>query len=98
MSRVNPVHATGRRTLDVSRRQEVLQRLFRDGSISRTIQHEHLEEKSSTRLRALIVGRQILPGERIPVDHLAREMAVSWTPTKRTTRERDSESIRRGRG
>jgi DNA-binding GntR family transcriptional regulator len=44
------------------------------------IQHENLEDKIYERLRALLVGRQILPGQRIPVDQLARSMGVSRTP------------------
>ena len=92
MARVNLVPANGPRALEVSKRQGALQRLFRDGSISLAIQHENLEEKIYIRLRALIIGRQILPGERIPVDPLAREMGVSRTPVlnalKRLAQER----------
>jgi DNA-binding GntR family transcriptional regulator len=44
------------------------------------IEHENLDEKIYTRLRTMIVGRQMLPGERILQDRLAREMGVSRTP------------------
>lgn len=64
----------------------------RAGALSLTIQHENLEDKIYAQLRALIVERKILPGERIPLDHLAREMGVSRTPVlnalKRLAQER----------
>jgi len=47
---------------------------------SLAIQHESLEDKIYTRLRALIMERQLAPGQRILVDELADEMAVSRTP------------------
>jgi DNA-binding GntR family transcriptional regulator len=50
------------------------------GSASLAIQHENLEEKIHERLRTLLVGRQILPGQRIPLDQLAHSMGVSRTP------------------
>lgn len=59
---------------------------------SLAIQHEILEDKVYERLRALLVGRQILPGQRIPVDQLARTIGVSRTPVlnalKRLAQER----------
>lgn len=64
----------------------------RTGALSLAIQHENLEDKIYTRLKALIVGRKILPGERIPLDQLSREMRVSRTPIlnalKRLAQER----------
>jgi len=70
---------------------QLLQRV-RAGSLSLAIQHENLEDKIYTQLRGLIAQRQILPGERIPVDDLAREMGVSRTPVlnalKRLAQER----------
>jgi len=64
----------------------------RAGALSLAVQHENLEDKIFARLRILIVTRQILPGERIPVDDLAREMGVSRTPIlnalKRLAQER----------
>jgi DNA-binding GntR family transcriptional regulator len=44
------------------------------------IQRESLEEQTYTRLRAAIIDRRITPGERIPVDYLAREFGISRTP------------------
>jgi len=71
----------------------------RAGALSLTIQHENLEDKIYAQLRALIVERKILPGERIPPDHLAREMGVSRTPVlnalKRLAQERVVECFSR---
>lgn len=53
---------------------------LRAGALPLAIQHENLDDKIYARLRALILERQILPGERVLVDHLAREMGVSRTP------------------
>jgi DNA-binding GntR family transcriptional regulator len=56
------------------------------------IQHENLEEQIYTRLRSLIVGRQIPSGQRISLDQLSHEMGVSRTPVlnalKRLAQER----------
>jgi GntR family transcriptional regulator of vanillate catabolism len=60
--------------------------------ISLAIHQENLEDKIYARIRALILQRQIRPGERIQVDRLAREMGVSRMPVmnavKRLTQER----------
>jgi len=72
--------------------QELLQHGMGVSSRSLVIQHENLEDKIYTRLRELIVGRQILSGHRISLDHLSREMGVSRTPVlnalKRLAQER----------
>jgi DNA-binding GntR family transcriptional regulator len=79
--------------LAISGRQStpLLERV-RAGTLSLAVQHENLEDKIYARLRTLIVRRQILPGERIPLDDLAREMGVSRTPVlnalKRLAQER----------
>jgi DNA-binding GntR family transcriptional regulator len=56
------------------------------------MQRESLEEQAYTRLRAAIIERRILPGQRIPVDQLAREFGISRTPIlnalKRLAQER----------
>jgi DNA-binding GntR family transcriptional regulator len=57
----------------------LLQRI-RSGALSLAVQHENLDDKIYARLRDLILERQLLPGERILVDHLAVEMGVSRTP------------------
>jgi len=44
------------------------------------IQRESLEEQTYARLRAAIIERRILPGQRIPVDRLAQEFGISRTP------------------
>jgi DNA-binding GntR family transcriptional regulator len=44
------------------------------------VEHPSLDEKIYLRLRALIVERRILPGERIQVDRLASHFGVSRTP------------------
>ncbi len=44
------------------------------------IEHQNLDEKIYIRLRALILERRILPGERIQVDRLAHSLGVSRTP------------------
>jgi len=63
------------------------------------IEHESLDDKIYTRLRSMIVGRQMLPGQRILQDHLAREMGVSRTPLvnalKRLAQERLVEWVSR---
>ena len=78
-----------------------LWRRARTGALSLAIQHENLEDKIYARLQTLIVERNILPGERIPPDQLAREMGVSRTPIlnalKRLAQERVGEVFpRRG--
>ena len=57
------------------------------------IQHENLEDKIYERLRALLVGRQILPGQRIPVDQLARAIGVSRTPVLNALKRLAQEAI-----
>ena len=44
------------------------------------IEHQNLDEKIYLRLRALILERRIMPGERIQVDRLAENLGVSRTP------------------
>jgi DNA-binding GntR family transcriptional regulator len=60
--------------------------------LSLRIEHENLDDKIYARLKALIAERQLLPGERILQDRLAREMGVSRTPLvnalKRLAQER----------
>ena len=58
----------------------VLWKRLRAGRSSLAIAHENLEDTIYAQLRALIVGRRLLPGERIPLDGLAKEMGVSRTP------------------
>jgi len=45
-----------------------------------TVEHKNLDEKIYVRLRALVMERRILPGERIQVDRLAENFGVSRTP------------------
>jgi DNA-binding GntR family transcriptional regulator len=63
------------------------------------IEHENLDDKIYARLKALITGRRLLPGERILQDRLAREMGVSRTPLvnalKRLAQERLVEWVSR---
>lgn len=63
------------------------------------IEHENLDDKIYARLKALIAGRRLLPGERILQDRLAREMGVSRTPLvnalKRLAQERLVEWVSR---
>jgi DNA-binding GntR family transcriptional regulator len=63
------------------------------------IEHESLDDKIYARLRTMIVGRQMLPGQRILQDRLAREMGVSRTPLvnalKRLAQERLVEWVSR---
>jgi len=63
------------------------------------IDHESLDDKIYARLRTMIVGRQMLPGQRILQDRLAREMGVSRTPLvnalKRLAQERLVEWVSR---
>jgi DNA-binding GntR family transcriptional regulator len=65
----------------------------RAGSLSLAIHHESLEDKIYTQLRSLIVGRQLLPGERILVDQLAAEMGVSRTPILNAFRRLGQEGV-----
>ena len=87
-----PTNARAARQSEPKARPGRLLQRVRSGTVSLAIQHENLEDKIYTRLRGLIVERQILPGERIPVDDLAREMGVSRTPVlnalKRLAQER----------
>jgi DNA-binding GntR family transcriptional regulator len=62
------------------RRPTPLMERVRAGALSLAIQHENLDDKIYATLRRLILDRQLQPGERIPVDHLAAEMGVSRTP------------------
>ncbi len=63
------------------------------------IEHESLDDKIYARLKALIAERQLLPGERILQDRLARDMGVSRTPLvnalKRLAQERLVEWVSR---
>ena len=63
------------------------------------IEHESLDDKIYARLRTMIVERQMLPGQRILQDRLAREMGVSRTPLvnalKRLAQERLVEWVSR---
>jgi DNA-binding GntR family transcriptional regulator len=63
------------------------------------IQRESLEAQTYARLRAAIVERRIMPGQRIPVDQLAREFGISRTPIlhalKRLAQERVVDCISR---
>ncbi len=52
----------------------------RSGALSLAVHHQNLDDKIYDRLRELILERQLAPGERILVDHLAAEMGVSRTP------------------
>ncbi len=56
------------------------------------IQRASLEDQAYARLRQAIVERTILPGQRVPVDRLARESGISRTPIlnalKRLAQER----------
>lgn len=65
----------------------------RAGSLSMAIHHESLEDKIYSQLRSLIVGRQLLPGERILVDQLAAEMGVSRTPILNAFRRLGQEGV-----
>jgi len=63
------------------------------------IQRESLEEQTYARLRAAIIERRIMPGQRIPVDQLAREFGISRTPIlnalKRLAQERVVDCVSR---
>lgn len=63
------------------------------------IHRESLEEQTYSRLRAAIIERRIMPGQRIPVDHLAREFGISRTPIlnalKRLAQERVVDCVSR---
>ena len=48
--------------------------------LSSVIERENLDDKIYAQLRSLIENQRLLPGHRIPVDRLAREMGVSRTP------------------
>jgi GntR family transcriptional regulator, rspAB operon transcriptional repressor len=65
----------------------------RAGSLSLAIHHESLEDKIYSQLRSLIVGRQLLPGERVLVDQLAVEMGVSRTPVLNAFRRLGQEGV-----
>jgi DNA-binding GntR family transcriptional regulator len=76
-----------------------LRRPRRSLTPSLRIEHESLDDKIYARLRIMIVERQMLPGERILQDHLARQMGVSRTPLvnalKRLAQERLVEWVSR---
>jgi GntR family transcriptional regulator, rspAB operon transcriptional repressor len=74
-----PSHGPSRVAADAANASSLWKRL-RAGEVSLAIRHENLEDKIYAALRLLIVERRMLPGERIPVDALAREMGVSRTP------------------
>jgi len=63
------------------------------------IQRESLEEQTYSRLRAAIIERRIMPGQRIPVGHLAHEFGISRTPIlnalKRLAQERVVDCVSR---
>ncbi len=63
------------------------------------IQRESLEEQTYSRLRAAIIERRIMPGQRIPVDRLAQEFGISRTPIlnalKRLAQERVVDCVSR---
>jgi DNA-binding GntR family transcriptional regulator len=63
------------------------------------IQRESLEEQTYARLRAAIIERRIVPGQRIPVDRLAQEFGISRTPIlnalKRLAQERVVDCVSR---
>ena len=63
------------------------------------IHRESLEEQTYARLRAAIIERRIMPGQRIPVDQLAREFGISRTPIlnalKRLAQERVVDCVSR---
>jgi len=65
--------------------------------LSSVIERENLDDKIYAKLRSLVENRRLLPGHRIPVDRLAREMGVSRTPVvnalKRLAQERVVEWI-----
>jgi DNA-binding GntR family transcriptional regulator len=63
------------------------------------IQRQSLEEQTYARLRAAIIERRIVPGQRVPVDRLAQEFGISRTPIlnalKRLAQERVVDCISR---
>jgi DNA-binding GntR family transcriptional regulator len=61
--------------------------------LSQIIERENLDDKIYAQLRSLIMDRRILPGERIPVDRLAREMGVSRTPVVNALKRLAQEQI-----
>jgi DNA-binding GntR family transcriptional regulator len=65
----------------------------------RPIQRASLEDQVYARLRAAIVERTILPGQRVPVDRLASEFGISRTPIlnalKRLAQERVVDCVSR---
>jgi GntR family transcriptional regulator of vanillate catabolism len=77
---VAPTRTRAARRSAADRKPTPLLERVRAGGLSLAVQHENLDDKIYTRLRALILERQLLPGERIQVDHLAVEMGVSRTP------------------
>ena len=92
MTRAHPPKEAKHPAQENRKRRGPLRLGARIRSRSLLIRHENLEDKIYTRLRALIVGRRVLPGERIPPDRLAAEMGVSRTPVlnalKRLSQER----------
>ncbi len=43
-------------------------------------EHENLDQKAYLLLKNMIIDRQLLPGDKIPQEKLAREMGISRTP------------------
>ena len=63
------------------------------------IRRESLEEQAYERLRATIIARRIVPGQRIPLDRFAQDFGISRTPIinalKRLAQERVVEFLAR---
>ncbi len=57
------------------------------------LEHPSLEDKVYPYLKGLVTGRRILPGEKFPVDHFAREMRVSRTPILNALRRLAQEGV-----
>jgi GntR family transcriptional regulator of vanillate catabolism len=75
------------------RRPTPLMERVRAAGLSLAIQHENLDDKIYATLRRLILDRQLQPGERILVDHLAAEMGVSRTPILNAFRRLGQEGV-----
>jgi DNA-binding GntR family transcriptional regulator len=62
--------------------QGILHRLFDKGeSVQKLgISHKNLDAKVYSRLKAMILDRKLLPGEKIPQEKLAQELGISRTP------------------
>jgi DNA-binding GntR family transcriptional regulator len=44
------------------------------------VEHENLDRKAYQILKSLIIGRQLLPGQKIPQEKLAADLGISRTP------------------